>query len=152
MPDVRGVLDNANVKEFAAIVGGNVLGNLYDSAAKDLDRNQRDGLKVVLGLGGAYFTNQYVAGAVRPGGETELMSYGGLALTAMAAQAPSQRVNIEISKKLGKPVVVGSNRPVQTGKQTSRRSANPRSGGGKVVSRGTEPATEKKKKYVTTGR
>jgi len=108
---IMDVVDKANVKEFIAIIAGNVLGTAADSVLVNrLDDNQRLLVKTLGGLAATYGINRYAEGQPR---YSELLGLAGLATTAMAAQEPSRRVSIEVSKKLGKPVVIAS-RPAVT--------------------------------------
>ena len=124
------IVDKANLKEFIAIILGNVSGSAADSLlAGKLDSNQLLLAKTLGGLAATYGLNSYA----ETSGYPELLNLAGLATTAFAAHEPSKRVSIQVSKSLGKPVVVGSKtvRPVR-------------------VSRGIDvsPGTEAKRKIV----
>jgi hypothetical protein len=115
------IIDKANIKEFIAIIAGNIAGTAADSVlVNSLDSNQILAVKTLGGLAATYAINTY---AEREPGYSELLGLAGLAATAFAAQEPSRRVSVEVSKKLGKPVVVASRqagRPVATPARVAR--------------------------------
>ena len=114
---IEDVIDKVNLKEFIAIFAGNVAGTAIDSiSAGRLDSNQLLAVKTVGGFAATYLLNTY---AERQPGYSELIGLAGLATTALAAQEPSRRVSIEVSKRLGKPVVVAS-KPVARPTRVSR--------------------------------
>lgn len=103
---VEEILDKANVKEFIAIVGGNVGGKLLNNVIAKLEPKQRDIVKVAGGLIGAYVMNEL---AERNPDYAEYLSLAGLAFTAIAAQPVADRISLEVSKATGTPIVVRAN-------------------------------------------
>ena len=105
MVDIEEIVDKANVKEFVAIVAGLVGSKLADNVLVNMEPKQRDLVKVGAGLVGTYFMNDMAAKNPRYG---EFLALGGLALTAFAAKPVADRVSVEVSKKVGMPIVVKS--------------------------------------------
>lgn len=97
------ILDKANVKEFIAIVAGLVGENVIDKVTANMDEKQRDLVKVVVGLGGAFAMNEL---AERNPDYAELLGLAGLGLTALGAKPVAKRIEIQVSQAVGQPVVV----------------------------------------------
>ena len=99
------IVEKANIKEFVALVAGGVAGKLIGAVVDkmQIDQNQKTLAKVGIGLAGAYLFNDLAEKYV---GSAELFSMLSLAMTAVAAQPVTERLNVEISALTKTPIVI----------------------------------------------
>ena len=106
MVDLKELIDKINVKEFIAITAGLVGSKLVDVVAPNVDPKQRLLIKIGGGLAATYLLNDM---AEKYPEYSEWAALAGLATTALAAKPVADRITVEVSKRVGAPVVVTAN-------------------------------------------